>query len=299
MEKDHELGLSQLVSIVMPCFNASETINESLLSVINQTYTNIEIIVVDDGSTDDSIQLVKQNFPSVFLYQNNTGKKGVSTARNLGISRAKGDWIAFLDADDIWMKEKLEKQINQLNGCRWGHTNSFYFGYNQSGSTKRSDFTELGSGMVFQILLLDNFVTTSTVIAERQLLINSGGFDESFDMLEDWKLWLLLSKSEPLSFCELPLVKYRVTPGSTSRRARIVYPYHQRLITDTFNEGEIKYKKMKRQALSNSNIICSYIAEDGKDSLYAFSCAFRAIYYAPLNLKNWKRPLSILFNILR
>ena len=115
------------ISVVIPVFNRKQLIERSINSVINQTYPADEIIVIDDGSIDGTYDLIKKNYPQVILiHQEN---KGVSAARNVGITIAKGKWIAFLDSDDEWFPEKLEEQINYLkinNSYKICHTDEIW-----------------------------------------------------------------------------------------------------------------------------------------------------------------------------
>ena len=115
------------VSVIIPCFNSQSTIGDAIRSVINQTYPIHEIIVVDDGSTDNSANFVSEHFPMVTLIKQ--ANMGVSKARNVGIQSATGKWVAFVDADDIWLPDKLRLQFEELKGCQWSHTNSYYFGF--------------------------------------------------------------------------------------------------------------------------------------------------------------------------
>ncbi|MFD3396210.1 glycosyltransferase family 2 protein [Alteromonas macleodii] len=283
------------VSVVIPCFNNRSTIGDAIQSVIDQTFPVHEIIVVDDGSTDNSVNFLPQRFPMVKLIKQ--PNMGVSKARNVGIQRATGEWVAFLDADDVWLPEKLGHQFEKLEGRKWSHTNSFYFGYNQSGDTKRSDLSPLEGGDIFEALLTENFLGTSTILIKRELLLKVGGFDENIRALEDWKLWLDIAADNPISYIAKPLVKYRVTPGSTSRNARAVYPYHRQLISYALSKAKGKQARLstlKREALSKSNLICSYIAEDSQDYNYAITCAVRSLYFQPMKISLYKRFLSLL-----
>ena len=100
------------VSVVIPCFNRKKTLSRSIDSVVNQTYKPSEIIIVDDGSTDGTRDFILNSYPNIkYFFQ---PKKGVSSARNKGIRESSSDWVAFLDSDDEWLPQKLEKQINQL-----------------------------------------------------------------------------------------------------------------------------------------------------------------------------------------
>ncbi|HAU91158.1 MAG TPA: family 2 glycosyl transferase [Alteromonas sp.] len=289
-----------LISVVIPCYNSNKTIAQAITSVKEQSYKNIEIIVVDDGSTDDSLFKVQSEFPDIRVFSINNS--GVSKARNIGVQEAQGEYIGFLDADDYWAPTKLEKQLNSMGSSLWSHTDSFYFGFDQDGTTKRSDLSELKGGNAFNALFIDNFITTSTVVISRSLFWDMGGFDESFEVLEDWKLWLTVAQRYPLAYVDEALAYYRVTPGSASRKARKVYPYHLKLI-DTVSQQNSSTKQLTKanilQARLNSSIICSYIAESSHDKNFAVYCAIKAIKFAPASLVGYKRLLSVLISLLR
>lgn len=133
--------------------------------------------MVDDGSTDNTVNLIEEYGDIVRFYKRDHA--GVSKARNFAVSVAKGNWIAFLDADDLWESEKISTQFQCINNARWSHTNSLYIGEGQDGNTSRSDLTVQYDGNVFEKLLTNNFITTSTVLMEKTLFIELGGFDES------------------------------------------------------------------------------------------------------------------------
>lgn len=266
-----------VISVIIPAYNAEEYIEETIQSVLDQAYSNIEILVIDDGSSDNTLQILEKYKSKLKI---STQKNmGVSKARNTAVGNASGKWIAFVDSDDIWPPEKLSEQIEQIKNENWSHTNSVYFGHNQDGTTKRSDLTPQFGGNVFNHLITDNFITTSTVLIKRSTFLEYGGFDESLKALEDWKLWLEVSLKEPLNYNPSVLCKYRVTPGSTSRKAREVLPLHIQLINSIFekHENKIKYGyNLKNKALYNSYSICSYIAEDSNDYKFSNICSYNA-----------------------
>ncbi|WP_017444356.1 glycosyltransferase family 2 protein [Gayadomonas joobiniege] len=282
------------ISVIIPAFNAENTIEETLHSVLQQTYPVHEIIVVDDGSKDNTLKKLydmSSRYPLIrFVNQNN---QGVSAARNLAAKQATGDWLAFVDADDLWLPNKLAKQVEDLADGRWSACDSFYFGYGHDGSTKRSDLSEISSGHVFEALLLDNFLTTSTVLIEKNLFWQAGGFDESLLALEDWQLWLSVSLLEPLKMIDEPLVRYRVYPGSTSRKARHILPLHMQLIDTVFSQIAAQpFLSNRKNAKANSYSICSYIAEDSQDYAYALYCAYCAFKLQPTSVMRIKRLLN-------
>ena len=288
-----------LISVIMPAYNAGRYIVDSINSVLAQTYGAYEIIVVDDGSTDNTVKLVETFGSKVSLFRQENS--GVSKSRNFAVSKAKGFWIAFLDSDDLWAPDKLDVQMRGLkNGARWSHTNSLYFGENQDGCTSRSDLSKQYGGLVHTKLIEGNFITTSTVLMEKEFFIELGGFDESLPALEDWLLWVEASKLSELSYQPELLCKYRVYSGSTSRKARFVLPLHLRVIDLIYNDLQQvpNFSRLYKVTRANSYGVCSYIAEDASDNLFSFKCALGALINDPLNFSRLKRVIRTILNII-
>ena len=288
-----------LVSVIIPVFNAEQYIEATLDSVFAQTYSNLQVIVVDDGSTDRSRELLTKFADKIQLIAINNS--GVSVARNLAVKHAKGEWLAFIDADDIWLPNKLEVQLSRLGACKWSHTNSFYIGSHYQGTETRSDFTPQFAGKVFDKLVLENFITTSTVLIHRSVYQEVGGFDESLASLEDWQLWLNIAKTYPVAYVSEPLAQYRVYNGSTSRKGRKMFAIHQQLIDSVFANLELSavVKRQKNQALANAYSICSYIAEEASDYRFALYAALRAWWLQPLTFRKIKRVASCILRLAR
>jgi len=283
-----------LISVIIPAFNADKYIDETIDSVINQSYQNIEVIVINDGSTDNTLEVLEKFHDKITVLT--TENRGVSHARNYGVNRSKGSVLAFVDSDDIWLSDKLERQVNDLKKLNWSHCDSFYFGEHESGTVKRSDLSTMCHGAVFEPLLKENFITTSTVLIKKETFIENGGFDEGLEALEDWKLWLAVARKNDLAYVAEPLTRYRVYSGSTSRRARKMLPLHVRMVNGVFLDlGQSSpFYKHKNKVLANSCLLCSYIAEDASDHKFATYCAFKACLYAPLNFRHWKRLIRTL-----
>lgn len=287
-----------LISVVIPAYNAESYIQSTLDSVFNQTYQNIEVIVVDDGS-NDSTQSILNAYPhNVVVIK--TENKGVSHARNTGIDAAKGGWIAFVDSDDIWLPTKLEEQIISIGECQWSHCDSVYIGENQSGDVKRSDYSHIPRGNVFEELIVENFITTSSVLIKKSLLNQYGKFDETLACLEDWKLWIDIAHENPIAYCDKSLLEYRVYSGSTSRKARSVMPIHIELINQIFKAlpSNTHYKKLKNKAKIKSLTICSYIAEEAQDYRFSLYCSYKAWVEAPLSKTTLRRLIASTINQL-
>ena len=195
--------MKSLVSVVIPSYNDSSYVKEAIHSVLSQTYENIEIIVVDDGSTDDTKEVLKEYKDRIkYHYQKN---KGLSGARNTGMKLAKGKYISLLDADDLYHKDRVEKQVNFLensSGCVFS-----YSGYRHFYDGKPDELLKLKykyhSGNVFKKLLRKNFIAPSGVLFRKDILDKIGFFDESLKSCEDWDYWLRVSH-EGLEFSYIP-----------------------------------------------------------------------------------------------
>ena len=209
------LDRSPLVSIVITCFNYGKFIKQAIDSALEQTYSSVEIVIVNDGSTDNTDEVVANylNLDNVkYIKQQNAGQ---TKAKNTGINNSSGDFIAFLDADDAWETEKLAKQVilfsNEAVGVVYSRSryideqgNAFYVP--KSGNK----YLLPKRGKVTDHLLLDNFVPFSSSIVRRGCFDRCGVFDESLQMGIDWDLWLRLSTIYEFDFVDEPLLIYRV-----------------------------------------------------------------------------------------
>ena len=214
------------ISVIIPTYNSGRYLVDAVRSVIDQTYRPHEIIIVDDGSTDDTRAIVATFDSSIkYIYQRN---QGVAAARNTGIAAAVGELICFLDADDSWAPQKLQTQIDFIRA----HPEvGFVFAdeeeYDERGlqcasllATSRyfSDFA--GGGVVpdaYRKLLVDNFVPTSTVMARRRCVDVAGPFDTELKAAEDRDMWCRLAAYFPIAYVPGVLARKRALPTSLSR----------------------------------------------------------------------------------
>lgn len=214
--------MNNLISIIIPAYNAEKYIKETIDSALEQTHKNIEIIIVNDGSTDNTENIIKSYTDDRIKYfkQKNSGLAGI--ARNTGIRQANGDYIAFLDADDIWVKDKLKKQIKILdNTTALVYSDGEISGATHKNGKKFSDFSKFYRGRVFHNLIKNNFIPTSSVVVKRKALGDVGIFseDKKLRVGEDYDLWLRISKKYKINYCDEILFKYRITgEGETANK---------------------------------------------------------------------------------
>lgn len=201
------------VSVVIPTYNSAQFLGEALQSVSDQTFKDYEIIVVDDGSTDHTKQIIdKYNGKIRYIFQENGGP---AKARNSGIKASSGKYIAFLDADDVWEPTKLEKQVRMFHRCpevaMIFTENSCYSenGVYQNSMGKRE---RLMKGDVAKNIFLRSGVVTPTVIVKKEIFNKIGVFEEELCMGEDDNMWVRIATDFKVSLIDEPLVKVRAHP---------------------------------------------------------------------------------------
>ena len=197
-----------MISVIVPTYNRAHQLPRTLDSILCQSCSPKEIIVVDDGSTDETLALMTSEYPEiVFIQQQNTG---VSSARNVGIKRASGDWIAFLDSDDEWLPKKLEIQMKALYEnpeIKICHTNEIWIRNGKRVNPKKKH--EKFGGWIFQKCLPLCCISPSSVIIHKSIFKEIGLFDYSLPVCEDYDLWLRITARNPVLYIEEPfLIKY-------------------------------------------------------------------------------------------
>jgi len=213
-----------LVSIIIPTYNAEPWIAETLESAFQQTYSNTEIIVVDDGSTDQTRTILQSYVPRIRLILNETNQ-GVAASRNRGNAEAKGQYVALLDHDDLWEKDKLAKQMALFEATpTLGLVFSDCLYRTQEGKTWRSFQVNAPSrGNVFNALLENNFVPCLTAVIPRNVLNQIGVFRKDFQMAEDLELFLRIAQRYPIDYVDKPLGTHRIHSQNFSRKLDIYY----------------------------------------------------------------------------
>ena len=183
-----------VVSVIIPVFNRSLVITRAINSVLHQSFKNFELIVVDDGSTDETEIILSSFINSGAIHYFKQNNLGVSAARNLGASKAQGEWLAFLDSDDEWLVDKLQTQldffkINKTLQIAYGEELWIRNGVKVNKKIIHQKY----GGWIFDKCIQQCFIAPSSVILKASLFLEMGGFDESFQVCEDYDLCLKIS----------------------------------------------------------------------------------------------------------
>lgn len=211
-DRDH----MPLVSVIMPTYNHAVYIGEAIQSILGQTYENLELIIVDNYSTDntnDVISSFQDERIKVYRYQNNGI---IASARNYAVSKSKGNLLAFIDSDDIWAHDKLEIQLSHFsdNASCCVSTNFTPIGdvvYCRKYMSFRPG--EAYRDYSYKDIALMNPIMTSSVLVKKSSFLEAGAFDENpdFSFIEDWELWLRISRIKKVRVLSKPLIQYRIT----------------------------------------------------------------------------------------
>jgi glycosyltransferase involved in cell wall biosynthesis len=294
------------VSVIIPAYNARVHIGEAIDSVLAQGYENLEIIVVDDGSGDGTADFVTQHYPAVQLIRKANG--GAATARNAGLRAASGEYIAFLDADDLWLPGKLNAQLRYLTD----HPDilmlctrfTFWLADDQGEfpppdslpidpSIPDNEINPALSGWIYHKLLLDSMVWTSTVVMHRSLFDQLGEFDESLRLGQDYDYWLRAARITPIHTLRRPFALYRQHPASATARgatinygAIVISKAVKRWGTASPN-GESVPRRLVSQRLAGIHFSNGYSHYKHGNYPQAFKDLKHAVLKHPLSAKSW------------
>ena len=198
--------VNDTVAVIIPTYNRAATLGRALESVYTQSRQADEVCVVDDGSVDGTEELVKQHYPdTIYIKQKNSG---VSSARNTGVDATTSKYLSFLDSDDEWLPKKLETQLCALQAepdFRLVHSDEIWI--RNGKRVNQMDKHRKRGGELFARCLALCVISPSSVVMERSLYVELGGFDESLPACEDYDLWLRLCSRERVFFIDIPLVR--------------------------------------------------------------------------------------------
>ncbi len=303
------------ISVVIPAYNAEYTILETIQSVQQQTFSDFEIIVINDGSTDKTLELlenIKDERLKVFSYDNG----GLATARNRGIKNANGEFIAFLDADDMWTPDKLELQLAALKkhpeaGVAYSWT---YFKYEKEKDSY-ANCHSFSEGNVYADLLVSNFLHNGSNPLIRLSAIDTiGFFDLKIKSCEDWDFYLRLAAKWNFVLVQKPQIIYRQSSNSMSSSKIDVMKQNMLLVIEReFSEAPSEFQHLKKQSLAwthkySAHLYLKYKNSQIKNLKLAAYELCRAIYINPQILleeytqglirRFLKRCFFLLFNLI-
>ena len=284
----------QKVSVIIPAFNCRRYIEETVESALNQTYPDIELIVVDDASTDKTCEILKR-YGEKLTVINHKNNKGPSGARNTGIQHARGEYVAFLDHDDIWVRDKLEKQMKvfQRGTPRLGAVGAGrVIEYKTNGRTE----TKIPSGRfgnIYMALLKGKSFPggTPTIVIRRQCFEKVGLFDESFESSQEYDLYIRIAKHYYFDVVPEPLIKCNLFEvHSISANARAQLQGNQQLLLKYSKDIPLISLLKARRNFGIGIELCRR-----NEIAHGRNYLFKALLAYPFALKYWANLLLALF----
>lgn len=244
------------ISVVIPTYNREKTIRRAIDSVFSQTYPVFEVIVIDDGSTDGTLDVVSSIHDERLKVISLGGNFGASKARNVGVKRAKGDVIAFQDSDDEWFPDKIMRQMNIMNSHQVDLVCSSYI-QNYQGKKSLLPLRRFEGVVSFCDLLLGNMIGTPCLIGKKECFLQVP-FREDLLCLDDWNLALELVKRYKLWFMDVPLVDAYLQPNSMSLKTDRIIPAFNKIYNINKNAINGSKDTRKRWLISfyNAKISC-------------------------------------------
>lgn len=274
-----------LVSVIIPTYNRAFCLADAIKSVLGQTYSNIEIIVIDGPSTDDTEKVINKLGEKKVTYMQEGKAKGAGAARNTGIKAAHGDYIAFQDSDNIWLSDKLEKQMKMLlvspkevgmiyTGYKKIH-NDVYKGYYPQRRIVNK------AGFILSELLRENFIGCQTVLIKKECFDQIGVFDEQLPTTEDWDLFLRISKCYKILCIDEPLALSYIQADSISIDLKKMITAFKLILNNHINEYSKDKKLLAEYYFNNIATILCENNQHGEGRSYIL----KAIKLNPLNVK--------------
>jgi len=251
---------SSQISVIIPAYNASRTVGAAVDSVLAQTFPDFEVLVIDDGSQDDTAEVVRaRDDPRVQCVRTQNG--GVSVARNRALEHAAGPYVAFLDADDAWLPTKLERQHAAMTekpgvGVCFSSAQLVDDDLRPVGidwAVARADYTEA-------ILLEGNVVRAggTSVLARTSMVHEAGGFDPRLSQCADWDLWLRMSLFTSFLPLHEPLVEYRIVGGTMSSDPELLERDTFTMLDKFFaSSASPAYNHLRKRAYANRSMVCA------------------------------------------
>lgn len=286
------------ISVIIPAFNSERTIEETVNSVLQQTFTDFELIIINDGSTDSTLNVLNQIQDSrirLFSHENS----GVAASRNRGIRQAVGQYLAFLDADDLWVPDKLTEQLQALQHNPEAAIAYSWVNYiDEASQFVRKGWHKVYNGDVYPELLLKCFLENgSNPLIRAKAIEQVGGFDASISPAEDWDLYIRLAKHYHFICVPKVHILYRISPTSASANLKRMERAGRRMIEKAFSTAPVELQPIKRKTLAD---FYSYLFDKGLmnqpssgDGWVALYCLWICYKNNPLHLRKIRKKLIL------
>ncbi len=247
------------VSVIIPAYNAMTYFPKTIESVLQQTFTDFEVIIVNDGSSDgieEWVNTITDNRVKLISQKN----QGAATARNTGIAHAKGEYIAFLDSDDLWEPSKLEKQVYCLeNNPDIGLVYAWISSIDANGNSRGKIYANHIEGNVWEKLIEENIVRScSAAMLRRECFEKLGVFDTNLKFAEDWEMWIRIATSYSFAVIKEPLVCYRHHPNNKSRNYIKTIDNFRLIIEKSFESVPFELLYLRNKSYSRVNLVFAW-----------------------------------------
>jgi len=307
------INSNKSVTAVVVVYNGEKYLKDCLQSIVDQDYQPLEILVIDDGSTDSTPSIIKSFGRKIIYFRQDNA--GIAIARNKGIELAIGEYIAFLDADDIWCPGKITAQMQIID--TYPQYAVVFGGFDRiDGSFEYKAFNDLclqtikpeidehWSGWLYPRMLLDSWVHIITAVFPKKIVSEIGGFDPDKKVGEDYDFWIRVSKKYQMAKISCTLALYRDNPGSVTTKfnprnygAEIVQNYIREYGVSDPHGGKVTTAQIKKR-LHEQWFMHGYIARNNRKYKAAVQSFTKALRYAPFNLGIYKNILCAIFHSL-
>lgn len=294
------------VSVIVPVYNGMAYLPETITNLLQQTYTDFEVVIVNDGSTDNIVEWMSQIEDSRVRLISQVNQ-GLAKTRNTGIKESEGEYLAFLDADDLWDTTKLAKQAAVLdNQPEVGLVYSWVTYIDSQGQSSGRTVCPKSQGDVWQEIVTRNLIECGSVpMVRRSCLESVGVFDEELSKLnvgEDWDMWIRIAARYSFQVIPEALVYYRQLPGSASKNYELVAKSFRAVIEKAFADAPLELLPIRNKSYGNSYLTLGWKAiqsqdKDYKRGSYCRSQAFR--HYPQICLSKEYLRLSIAIAIMQ
>ena len=290
-----------VVSIIIPAYNVARYIGEAIQSVLQQDFTSYQIVVINDGSTDTpELEKILEPYQDQITYVKQANK-GIAAARNAGLRVAQGEYLALLDADDVWFPFKLTHQFEFLRNNRYDmvYGDAILFGESKwkEGTTFMDNVPSVGEVSLESLLDLRSTIVVSTVVVRKDLLIRSGGFDESDrNIPEDFDAWLRLAQlGARIGYDRKVVAKYRSRSDSASSKRIKLHDGALRVLNKTRKTMKLTDPELEALTRTEQRLSALVRLERGKTMIVNgdFDTAFALLSEERKRNKSWKIAMTL------